>query len=114
MNGKIIRKKRGDYTSISLLIVKNYRKGGLPTSEVIKYIGTVHSDTITQSATEFWKKADAVIGELVAESKILKADAEKIERQFAAVVPRPKIENPLVDVPMVQTIKDRLRALGRL
>jgi hypothetical protein len=89
LNGKTIKVKTRYGTRFTFQVVRNLRKDGKPTNEIVKGLGSLRSSRLndTQAVLGFWLRVTTTLNQLLAENRISRADANKVKRKFEAVVP---------------------------
>lgn len=96
-NGKILKKYTKHGITFNFRVVKNLRDAHkMPTSITIKGLGSFRQPDLKDTAKrlEFWIRVSSGIQELVNEKKITIAEADKIRKQFAKIVPTKSLPLP--------------------
>ncbi len=88
-NGRIIKRILANKdVSMTFSIAKAKRINGNPDHITLAKIGVFRASDIPKRAEEFWQIADNVLLRLVNDGTLMVNDADKIRRQFEAVIPR--------------------------
>lgn len=88
-NARIVKRKINDDVSFAFSVVRHVRIMGRSNNLPLAKIMTVRQSEFGTRAEEFWREADKVLDELETSGKVWHQCRLKIERKFAAVLPRP-------------------------
>jgi len=88
-NGKIRKRKvKGGY-AFTFSIVRHVRIMGRASYQTLAHVGSVKERDIPACSENFWRTVEAKIDELVKTNQLWKNDADKVRKQFQAIVPLP-------------------------
>lgn len=91
-SAKIKKRKIETGYAFSFSIVHNYRNpfSGSPTNKTVAYFGSVRDSEIPAKSTDWWKRVDAKLDELISDGVVWASDAASAKRKFEEIVPHPR------------------------
>jgi hypothetical protein len=89
-SGRVVKRRLFDGSfSFTFSVVRNMRINGRPSHFELAKIGTFRQSEFTAIGGKFWAICEKELSKLVKTNKLWNNDADKIRRQFSAVIPIP-------------------------